>query len=438
MTALSELATRNAPDVRLPVRHLVVAAGALVLAAALLVPLAPAVLRNPVSAHGLALTHIVTLGWITLTIMGASYQMVPVVLGVRLWSERVARIAFWHYVPGVLLLVAGFWIFWPPLLVAGGALAVAGLLAYTYNMTRTLLAVRVWGLHGPFFAAASGFLAAVGLYGLTLATNLLHPFLGQGPVDHIVFHLLLGAGGWITLLAMGVAYKLTPMFALSHGRGEGWGRLVLGLFGGGLLLLIAILTFDPLPLLVRVVAVVPLAGVLLFVADQALYLRARNRRRLDLGLRFTVAALLYLAAAALLAWMTLAGWVRVPASSLVLLVLLGWAGCLITGQMYKIVPFLVWYDRYAGRAGLEPVPLLREMYDARRGEANLWAFAPAAALLAAGAAWSQPAVSELGAVALLAGALLLLGNLLQVLRPRRARPPRAVGGPRPLRASHAG
>src|SRR5262249_37692784 len=38
----------------------------------------------------LALTHTVTLGWITLTIMGASYQLVPVLLERPVWSERLA------------------------------------------------------------------------------------------------------------------------------------------------------------------------------------------------------------------------------------------------------------------------------------------------------------------------------------------------------------
>ena len=427
MIALNDLTTRNAPDVRLPVLHLVVGAAALLLAAALLVPLAPGVFRDPVTTHGLAVTHVVTLGWITLTIMGASYQMVPVVLGVRLWSERVARVAFWHYVPGVLLLVVGFWVFWPPLLVAGGTLVLGGLLGYAYNMTRTLGRVRAWGLHGPFFAAATGFLVAVGVYGLTLATDILHPFLGQGPVDHIVFHLLLGVGGWITLLAMGVAYKLVPMFALSHGRGDGWGRAVLGLFAGGLVLLLAVLTFDPTPTFMLAAALVPLAGVLLFVADQALYLKERKRRRLDLGLRFSVVALVYLAITAVLAWLDLAGWVPVPPAALVTLALLGWAGCLISGQIYKIVPFLVWYDRYGGRAGLEPVPLLRDMYDARRGEASLWTFAPAPALLAFGAAIAQPALIQAGAVALLAGAALLLSNLVRVVWPGRGTRPQPAG-----------
>lgn len=424
---MSPLASRQTPDVHLPLRHLMVGAGALLLAAVLLVATAPAVLADPFTTRGLALTHVLTLGWITLTIMGATYQLLPVVLGAPIWSERIAHAAFWLFVPGVLALVVGFWVFWPPLLVAGGALVVGGLAGYAYNVIRTLARAPVRGLPGPYFAAATTFLAAVGLYGLTLACDILHPFLSQGPVSHIAVHVLLGVLGWITLLAMGVAYKLVPMFALAHGRGAGWGRAVLGLVGGGLLLVLAVLTVDPTRPAVEAAGVVPLAGILLFVVDQGLYLRARGRR-LDLSLRFTVAALAYLAAAALMTWMDVAGWLPVPPAVLVELALLGWAGCLINGQLYKIVPFLVWYDRYAHVAGTAPVPLLREMYDARSGEANLWTVAAAPALLALGAATARPGLAEAGAVALLAGAALLLTNLVRVVRRR--------SGPGPAGAVH--
>lgn len=43
--------------------------------------------------HVLALTHLPTLGWITMTVMGAAFQLVPVALETTLYSERLAR---WH------------------------------------------------------------------------------------------------------------------------------------------------------------------------------------------------------------------------------------------------------------------------------------------------------------------------------------------------------
>src|SRR5215510_16152886 len=75
----------------LPLSYLATAAAAFVLAALAVPWLAPALAGHYYQPRVLALTHTVTLGWITLTIMGASYQLVPVVLGRPIWSERMAR-----------------------------------------------------------------------------------------------------------------------------------------------------------------------------------------------------------------------------------------------------------------------------------------------------------------------------------------------------------
>jgi hypothetical protein len=396
---------------------MLVGAGALVLASAALVWVGPAILPYPLGLPAaLAVTHLLTLGWVTMTIMGASYQLMPVVLQVRLYSERLAHVAFWHFAPGVALLVCGFWLFQTALIVVGGAAVFAGLVMYAWNVAATLRRVETWGLQGAFFAVATVYLIGVGGMGLTLAVNFIWPLLGPALMAHLIFHVVLGLFGWITILAMGVAYKLGPMFALSHGRGDGFGRVVLGLSGGGLALLLAVLSFWPARAAVSAAALVALSGVLLFLWDQWRYLRERSRPRLDLGLRFMAVSFVYLGVAAVLGWLEAAGWVPVPPAVPIVLALLGWAGNLITGQLYKIVPFLIWYERYGPRAGLEPVPLLRDMFSARWGDVSLVTLAPAAALLAVGILAASPATMEVGAVAALAGASALAWNLVRMLR----------------------
>jgi hypothetical protein len=412
---VNQLATDKAPDVRLPLRHLLAGAAVLCLAASLLVVAGPSAVLRPVdSPRALAVTHLVTLGWVTLTMMGASYQLVPVVLQSRLWSERLGHLAFWHFLPGVVLLATGFWIFRPPVIVLGGTLAVAGVGLYVYNMARTLRRTPTWGLQGAFLATALAYLLTVAGLGLTLAANFVWGFLGPWTADHLAFHVLVGLFGWVTVLAMGVAYKLAPMFALAPEEGNG--RWVLAMTGGGLAVLVGALAVRAGPLGRSLAALPPLAGVALFLRDQWRIFRARRRPRLDVGLRLTAVAFAYLGLAAALGWAAAAGWLRLPVAALVDLGLFGWAGCLIAGQLYKIVPFLVWYHRYSDRAGRDPVPLLRDMYSARWAEVDFWALVPAGALLAAGTATGIPAVALLGSLALLGGGAVLLGNLWRVTR----------------------
>ncbi|QKJ98531.1 MAG: hypothetical protein HND40_02605 [Ignavibacteriota bacterium] len=57
----------------------------------------------------LAITHIATLGWITMIIFGALFQLIPVVLEVKLFSENSCRSSVldlysWRYWIGLLLL----------------------------------------------------------------------------------------------------------------------------------------------------------------------------------------------------------------------------------------------------------------------------------------------------------------------------------------------
>jgi hypothetical protein len=412
---VNSLATRHAPDVGLPLAHFLTGAAAAVLGGLALLAWAPRLLAQPVGAFPtLAVTHLFTLGWLAMTIAGATYQMVPVVLEVRLRSERLARAGYPVLVAGTALMVAGFWTVRLPLLIAGGACAVAALLAYAGHILATALgAHRRAGVAQRFFLAATGYLVLVcvlgGLLAAALRWNLVH-------VDLLPVHAVTALLGWATILAMGAAYRLTPMFALSHGHGDGAGAVVLPLVAGGTLAVLAgLLLRWPAPVMAAV-GLVPGAAVALFVRDQWAFLRTRRRPRLDPGLRLTAIAVGYLAVTAVVAWLGLAGLWRPGHGAVVILALLGWLGCLVGGQTYKIVPFLVWYRRYAPRAGRERVPLLREMYDERLAGVGMWGLAAAGLVLAAGAGAGLPWLQRLGALCWLFGYGVLAWNLGQVLR----------------------
>jgi hypothetical protein len=75
----------------LPLAYLGAAAAAFVAAMAALPWLAPELGGHYYHPRVLALTHAITLGWITMSILGASYQLIPIVLQRPLWSERLAR-----------------------------------------------------------------------------------------------------------------------------------------------------------------------------------------------------------------------------------------------------------------------------------------------------------------------------------------------------------
>src|SRR5215471_3652774 len=132
-----------APDV--PLRYLLASAAAFVLAAPGVVWLAPELAGHYYHPRVVALTHTVTLGWITLAIMGASYQLIPIVLGRQVWSQRLARWQFWVLLLATSGMVAHFYIgTWLGLVMAAGLLAI-GVALHLVNVALSLRGVERWG-----------------------------------------------------------------------------------------------------------------------------------------------------------------------------------------------------------------------------------------------------------------------------------------------------
>lgn len=410
---MNGLATGTAPDMRLPLVHILTGVAA-ALAGGMALIADPRLLRPPLgNQHTLAVTHLFTLGWLAMTIVGASYQLVPVVLETGLRSPRTAWAGYPAFLAGTLLMIAGFWWLRTGVLVAGAALAILALGTYAVHIIVTVGGAPARGPERGFFLAATAYLLLVLVLGGILAANLRWHFLR---VDLRPAHIIAVVLGWVTLLAMGVAYRLTPMFALSRGREAGAGRWVLAQGAAGTLILLVPALVGGTGL-VRAVCGLPLfAAVALFLRDQWRFVRQRSRPRLDVGLRLTVVACGYLAVTAVVGYLDMARVWRLSPAAPVVLALLGWLGCLVAGQTYKIVPFLVWFRHYADQAGREGVPLLREMYDERLAAGAVWGLAAAALLQAGGAVAGSAWAVRVGALAWTGGYGILATNLVQVLR----------------------
>src|SRR5690606_1856669 len=57
----------------------------------------------------LAMTHLAALGWGTMIIFGALFQLLPVITEVSLFSEKLAKITYFLFTIGVICLALSFW-----------------------------------------------------------------------------------------------------------------------------------------------------------------------------------------------------------------------------------------------------------------------------------------------------------------------------------------
>jgi hypothetical protein len=104
-SGMGGLAQGGAP-LWLPLPFLLTGAVGAALFGALLPLVAPQALIAPGFPQVLALVHIATLGWLTMTIMGASLQLAPVILVSPLRAARLDAIQYPLYLVGVTLLVS--------------------------------------------------------------------------------------------------------------------------------------------------------------------------------------------------------------------------------------------------------------------------------------------------------------------------------------------
>ena len=111
----------------------------------------------------LSITHIATLGWITMIIFGALFQLIPVVLEVKLFSEVLAEIQFWIYLTGVIGIVYAFWFFNTGLLMMFSAIILNfAILIFAVNILCLLVhLLQVYAKHHASYLRCAGVLLLV-------------------------------------------------------------------------------------------------------------------------------------------------------------------------------------------------------------------------------------------------------------------------------------
>ncbi len=317
----------------------------------------------------LALVHIGTLGWITMIIFGALFQLVPVVLEVKLFSETLGEIQYWIFTIGIIGLVTAFWNFDIRLhLLISAIMIVIAMIIFIVNLTITMFNVKKWNITGAYLIAALFYLLSTAAAGLLMAINLGYPYIHGNHIQYLRLHADVALIGWVLMVIMGVSYKLIPMFTLSHGYSMKPAWVTFFLINTGLLGITTVMHYQHLNSLYFTFLLLIIAGVLTYLFEIYLILKARVRKKIDIGIKHSIAAFAFLFVATILGLLlTFVDFKNQGVTfSLILVygytVIFGFISMLIIGQLYKILPFLVWFHKYSSKVGTEPVPLLKDMF----------------------------------------------------------------------------
>jgi len=342
MTAI--LSLEQAPPLSVPLRFFLSVPLFGMLAAGLLLWAGDAALASRWSGITLALTHLLVLGVLGMAMLGAMFQMLPVLAGVRvLRPVLVGGLCHALLLPGTLLLTAGF-------LGAGRMAFVGAVLLLGGGFVLFLAVIGAGLLRTPHPAdGVRGMRWTVLALGLTVALGVLlglgHASLGvplwRGAAADL--HLAWGLLGWVALLVAVVAWQVVPMFQMTPPYPSVLRRwlapVTVGLLGAWSLLRLLGWPGQALLLVLLAVCVATTAVTTLRLLGQ------RRRKVMDASLpywRLGMGALLLAAVTALLGeWVVLPGGLLPPLLPAVLFIA-GFALSVMSGMLGKIVPFLVW------------------------------------------------------------------------------------------------
>lgn len=163
----------------------------------------------------LMLTHGFTLGFLTMVMMGALLQLLPVIGGVGIKHPRlIATYSHLLYVLGVITLMLSFYVTTPWLTLTAMALLALGFSLYTGSVAWVLIKKMSEGSSIIGFRLAIIILVIVVSLGLILLANRagihLPPFLlGKQVTD---LHALTGLVGWASMMIVAVSFQVLPMF----------------------------------------------------------------------------------------------------------------------------------------------------------------------------------------------------------------------------------
>ncbi|MGH2448219.1 MAG: hypothetical protein ACRDFS_06405 [Chloroflexota bacterium] len=362
----------RSPDLSLPLRYMIAALAAFVFFSTGVPLVAPTFLKTYDGPHIFSLIHLAVLGWITMIMMGALYQLFPVALQAEIHSVRLGKWNFWLFAGGVAGFVPSFFVWWTPGIAIFGTLAVAGVIHFVANMARSYASVKVWNAMAYYVLCALGWLTLTVLAGFVYAFDEVFHWFDISP-NILAAHVHLGLAGWFSLTLMGVSYKLMAMFSLAHGHDETLAKGNLVLWNLGLIGLALSLVVVPHSAYVVIFALVLDASATIFVIDMILLFRRRRRRAVSLMQWHAFISFASVLVASAMGVLLAAGHPLTPnwVVAYGYVALVGWLGFSIIGKYYKIIPFLLWVHRYSKQIGSGPVPLLKDMMDERWGYVSL-------------------------------------------------------------------
>lgn len=403
------LATEMAPPFVLVAHFFIAGILFLILSGVALLPMSAHISGYIISSSLAAFSHLYLLGFVMMIIFGAMYQLLPVVLEAPIFSKDFAYVQFYMYLVGLSMMVSGFTFADLHLLIPYGAvITYLSMLIFCFNVFLTFYLLEKITLVSQFLLIGTIFLCLAITLGLLIGLSLGHGLLAIDIDAWVKAHIIGTLGGFVMMIVMGVAMVLIPMFSLSHNFSEQWIQKALYVYSFGVALMMVSLIAQ-FPFWVQSIAVVcMLVGILLFVIQISIIFKQRARKQNDYWAKNVIFALLCLVLSVgccAAYFFTSSPFLGILSG---VLFFFGFLLPFIVGHIYKILPFLIWYEKFAPLVGKQKVPLLHHMIHTKTADVQTGMLFIAVTLLGSGVAMQIEKLFYVGTL-LIGSSLMLVG-----------------------------
>lgn len=372
--------------------------------------------------HTLAITHIMALGWGTMIILGASYQLIPVLIENTLYSNNLAYASFIFAAVGTPLLVYGFYTFnmgWPAQW--GGILMLSAIIAYLINLAVSMAKSSHENVHAVFVFTAAVWLLTTAAIGLMLVYNFTFPLMTKSSLDYLPLHAHIGIVGWFLLLITGIGSRLIPMFLISKYDNPKILWWIYGLINGGLLLFMFTFLYVDSKLILLIPLLAVTAAIVLFGNFCYKAYQLRIRKKVDEQMKLSLLSVIMMALPLIFLLAIISLIVISPEESVSLviaygfIIFFGWITAIILAMTFKTLPFIVWNKVYLQLAGKGKTPNPKDLFNDIVFKWMAIAYIFGFVLFTTGLLLRYALILQLSAVLLLITSLLYNWNVIKLL-----------------------
>lgn len=355
--------------------------------------------------------HLYLLSYVMMIIVGALAQLLPVVLEKGHCCIGFYPIIFSLLTLGALTMVGGFW-FLPSLVSYGGVLVVSAFAIFSAELFLTAKKKIFRSMSTKTMGLASVFL----VFGTSIGWMMSASWNGVFMIDAKTFlipHIMSVLGGGVILIIFGITQILLPMFGLSHGFDQRYASYAFWLIILGIALSIFGSLYADILILLGIGLVILSLG--FHFIQIIIILKKRARLEFDIWFRSVIFAYLFLIVSLIV---LMRGMIQdnVDWRLFQWFFGIGFLSFLINAHLYKIIPFLVWFERFSPLVGKQKIPMLHQMLPKRAADMQ-WLYSVSGVILGAIGLMNHSDVLWHGGITfMVVGGIFLVRNVFWMLR----------------------